>query len=79
MDDHQILIPQHLPRLDIEVSQFLLAIIQQAHDVETPSYQRRCDVMTSHRRYYDVVLRLRAFCVDIFDNAIRQLHVLLGS
>ena len=21
------------------------------------SYQRRCDVMTSHRRYYDVILR----------------------
>ena len=36
---------------------------QQAHDVETPSYQRRCDV-TSHRRWYNVVLSLFACVVD---------------
>ena len=31
---------------------------QQAHDGETTPYQRRCDVMTSRRSWYDVVLRL---------------------
>ena len=29
---------------------------QQAHNLKTMSYQRQCDVMTSHRRRYDVVL-----------------------
>ena len=28
----------------------------QTHNLKTMSYQRRCDVMTSHRRWYDVVL-----------------------
>ena len=27
---------------------------QQAHDVVTTSYCRRCDVTTSHRRHFDV-------------------------
>ena len=29
---------------------------QQAHDVKMTSYQRWCNVMTSHRRRYDVIL-----------------------
>ena len=28
----------------------IIMTFQQVHDVERPSYQRRCDVMTSHRR-----------------------------
>ena len=32
-------------------------ITQQAHDAKTTSYRRRCDVMTSYRRCYNVVLR----------------------
>ena len=79
MDDHQILIQQLLPRPDIEVSQFLLAISQKAHDIETLSNKRRCAVVTSHRRYYDVVLRLRACWFDMFDTAIRQLESVLDK
>ena len=30
---------------------------QKAHNLKTMSYQRRRDVMASHRRRYDVVLR----------------------
>ena len=29
---------------------------QQAHNIKMTSYQRRCDVITSHRRWYDVIL-----------------------
>ena len=29
---------------------------KQAHNLKITSYQRRCDVLTSHRRRYDVVL-----------------------
>ena len=29
---------------------------QRAHDIKMTSYQRQCDVMTSHRRRYDVIL-----------------------
>ena len=39
----------------------LMYIISQwAHNVKMTSYQRRCDVMTSHRRWYDVILMLCA-------------------
>ena len=31
-----------------------------AHDVKMTSYLRRCDVMTSHRGRYDVILALYA-------------------
>ena len=33
---------------------------QWAHNVKMTSYQRRCDVITSHRRWYDVILMLCA-------------------
>ena len=29
---------------------------RRAHDVKMTSYQRRCDVITSHRSLYDVIL-----------------------
>ena len=29
---------------------------QQAYNLETTLYQRRCDVITSHRHWFDVVL-----------------------
>ena len=32
------------------------AATQRAHDVTMMSYERRCDVMTSHRRRSDVIL-----------------------
>ena len=32
----------------------------QAHNIKMTSYQRRCDVITSHRRCYDVILTLCA-------------------
>ena len=39
---------------------------QQARGVKTTSNRRRCDVMTSHRRWYDVVSRFCAFWVSFF-------------
>ena len=33
---------------------------EQAYDVETTSDQRRCDIMTSLRHWYNIVLRLYA-------------------
>ena len=36
------------------------AVTQQAHNIKMASYQRRCDVFTSHRRWYDVILTLCA-------------------
>ena len=36
-----------------------------AHDVKMTSYERRCDVMTSHRRSYDVILAPNAHWVNI--------------
>ena len=36
---------------------------QQAHNLKTTSYQRRCDVMTSHRRRYGVVLTSCVFWI----------------
>ena len=33
---------------------------QWAHNIKMTSYQRRCDVITSHRRWYDVILMLCA-------------------
>ena len=41
-------------RAHIWVQYTLFAISPAAHDVEMTSHQRRCDVMTSHRRWYDV-------------------------
>ena len=38
---------------------------QQANNLKTTSYQRQCDVMTSHRRRYDVVLT-SCCCWDCF-------------
>ena len=49
-----------LHKIDIDVDKFsdsrqafyeaVLLITQQAHNVKMTSYQRRCDVITSHRR-----------------------------
>ena len=38
---------------------------QWAHNVKMTSYQRRCDVITSHRRWYDVILMLCACWVGL--------------
>ena len=38
--------------------------IQRAHDVYAMSHQRRCNVMTLHRRWYDVVSTLRVGWAD---------------
>ena len=38
----------------------IMAGTQWAHSVKMTSYQRRCDVITSHRRWYDVILMLCA-------------------
>ena len=38
---------------------------QQAHNIKMMSYQRRCDVITSHRRWYDVILTLCAHWVYV--------------
>ena len=51
---------------------------QWAHNVKMTSYQRRCDVITSHRRWYDVILMLFA-CWAItaryrFKNASWEMH-----
>ena len=43
----------------------LWLIAQQVHCIETTSYQRRCDVVTSHRCWYNVVLRLCAYWVIV--------------
>ena len=40
-----------------------LWVSMQAHDVKTTSYRSQCDVMTSHWRWYDVILRLYAYRV----------------
>ena len=48
--------PTSLPLLPELLSQW-------AHNVKMTSYQRRCDVITSHRRLYDVILMLCA-CWD---------------
>ena len=44
---------------------------QQAHNIKMTSYQRRCDVITSHRRWYDVILTLCAHWV--VGNAVPRL------
>ena len=41
---------------------------QRAHDVKMTSYERRCDVITSHRRRYDVILAPNAHWVDTDKN-----------
>ena len=46
----------------------------QAHNIKMTSYQRRCDVITSHRHWYDVILTLCAcwvYCCHIFRSLIR--------
>ena len=44
-----------------ELSRFGLPVQSQlAHYIKMTSYQRRCDVITSHRRWYDVILTLCA-------------------
>ena len=45
---------------------------QQAHNIKITSYQRRCDVITSHRRWYDVILTLCA-CLVIWSLTGRSL------
>ena len=39
---------------------YIYIYIEQAYDVETMSDQRRCDIMTSLRHWYNIVLRLYA-------------------
>ena len=48
-------------------------VTQQAHDVDTTSHQRRCNVMTLNRRWFDVVLTLLARWVDKYDMASSRL------
>ena len=38
-----------------------LYVTQQTQNVKMTSYQRRCDVITSHQRWYDVILTLCAY------------------
>ena len=59
----QCVIPSLLPKIfnlyhSVDIS-------QRAQNVKLTSYQRRCDVITSHRRWYDVILMLCA-CWDGF-------------
>ena len=44
--------------------QTILVGTQQAHNMKMTSYQRRCDVITSHRRWYDVILTLCAHWIE---------------
>ena len=48
---------------------------QQAHNVKMTSFQRRCDVITSHRRWYDVILTLCALWVCTRTFKIIFLHL----
>ena len=41
-----------------QVLQLQKHVTPQAHDVKMMSYGRRCDVITSHRRQYDVISTL---------------------
>ena len=43
---------------------------QWAHNVKMTSYQRRCDVITSHRRWYDVILMLCACWEPVFQDPL---------
>ena len=52
-----------------------LILTQQAHNLKTTSYQRQCDVMTSHRRRYDVVLTACA-CWEGLQVTISKLSLL---
>ena len=49
------------PKLNIFI---LPNVSQRAHKVDLTSYWRRCDVMTSHRRQYDIVSTSCA-CTDV--------------
>ena len=48
------------------------SLSQWAHNVKMTSYQRRCDVITSHRRWYDVILMMCA-CWAVFRRQICSL------
>ena len=52
--------------------EFTLERTQWAHNVKMTSYQRRCDVITSHRRWYDVILMLFACWVCTAPEERRQ-------
>ena len=43
---------------------WFIELSQRAHNVKMTPYQCRCDVITSHRRWYDVILMLCA-CWDM--------------
>ena len=47
-----------------QTAQMRRQISQWAHNVKMTSYQRRCDVISSHRRWYDVILMLFACWVE---------------
>ena len=57
---------------DMHVDLSSLVASQWAHNVKMTSYQRRCDVITSHRRWYDVILMLCA-CWVISKGTFSQL------
>ena len=44
----------------------LYRIFMEPADIKMTSYQRRCDVITSHRRWYDVILTLCAHCIGLW-------------
>ena len=48
---------------------------QQVHNVKMTLFQRRCDVITSHRRWYDVILTLCAHWVCTHTFNIIFLHL----
>ena len=47
---------------------------QRAHNIKMTSYQRRCDVITSHRRWYDVILTMCACWGNV---SIMRIHWLV--
>ena len=55
-----------------------LKLPQRAHDIRMTSYQRRCDVKTSHRRRSDVILTSCA-CWDIQYHALFPFECLFFS
>ena len=48
---------------------------QRTHDVKMTSYQRRCDIMTSHRHRSDVIL-MSCAC---WDNSVKILRKMTGN
>ena len=62
---HQVLFSLKDMKIDFSISSATILLSafkssQWAHNVKMTSYQRRCDVITSHRRWYDVILMLCA-------------------